>query len=290
MVWRAKQASDLVQCDADKFGIATELQVDSVEGSDIKRRPGLLRVVLFSGVKENHQTLKTQEKIASPTFTENRSAPSEEAKARKKANSRKKRAQERISLGGTSDIPSANVMTSSTNISAASSNNKTVRDAIAQLRRFKQAFQAHLRYEFSLFRQNHTRGRTLKPSLGSKQKTQNSDKQSLKQSQQRWSVPLVPPKGISFLSYGSDEPASSRNVKTTLSEFFKGKKFLSSAMKLAAELESAKVERRTCDHAEAVNKGNVTVNKSVIRNSRNISSKILEFLSNFSHCSDWFVI
>lgn len=84
----------------------------------------------------------------------------------------------------------------------------------------------------------------------------------------------MPPKGISFLSYELEEPASSRNDKTTPNSHIQSS--LNSAMKLAAELESAKVERRTCDHAEAVNKGDVTVNTSVTRNSANISSKILE--------------
>ncbi|KAG2299566.1 hypothetical protein Bca52824_036038 [Brassica carinata] len=98
MVWRAKQASDLVQCDADKFGIATELQVDSVEVPKlVEANEGVSCGVLE--ISNEDMELVTSSQIASRTFTENRSAPSEEAKARKKANSRKKRAQERISLG-----------------------------------------------------------------------------------------------------------------------------------------------------------------------------------------------
>ncbi|XP_024011172.1 zinc finger CCCH domain-containing protein 65-like [Eutrema salsugineum] len=128
------------------------------------------------------------------------------------------------------------------------------------------------------------------PSLGSKQNTQNSDNQSLKQSQQRSSVPMVPPKGISLtfasekhksLNQEPQESASSKNLKTTPNSHIQSS--LNSTMKLAAEFESAKVERRTNDPAEAVKKGDVAVNTSVTRNSGNIPSKILEFLSSFSH-------
>lgn len=132
---------------------------------------------------------------------------------------------------------------------------------------------------------------TVKSSLGSKQNTENSDNQSLKASQDRSFLPLVPPKGISFLSFASEEhqalnqepqePASSRNLKTMPNSHIQSS--LNSAMKLAAEFESAKVERRTNDPVEAVHKGNVTINTSIARNSGNVSSKILEFLSSFSH-------
>lgn len=132
---------------------------------------------------------------------------------------------------------------------------------------------------------------TVKPSPASKPNTDNSDNQTLKQSQQGSSLPLVSPKGISFLSFASEEPktlnrepqepSSSRNLKTTPSSHIQSS--LLSAMKLAAEFESAKVERRNNDPTEAVNKSNVTiVNTTVTRNSGNISSKILEFLSSFS--------
>ncbi|CAH8279939.1 unnamed protein product [Arabidopsis lyrata] len=132
---------------------------------------------------------------------------------------------------------------------------------------------------------------TVKVSPASKRNTDNSDNQTLKQSQLGSSLPLVPPKGISFLSFASEEPktlnrepqepSSSRNLKTTPSSHIQSS--LLSAMKLAAEFESAKVERRNNDPTEAVNKSNVTtVNTTVTRNSGNISSKILEFLSSFS--------
>lgn len=122
---------------------------------------------------------------------------------------------------------------------------------------------------------------TVKLSLGSKQNTQNSDNQSLKQPQQISSVPVVPPKGISFLSSASEEPASSSNPKTTPNLHIQSS--LHSAMKLAAEFEFIKVEKGTNGPEEAVNKGDVTVNTSMTRNSGNISSKILDFLSSFNH-------
>ena len=125
-----------------------------------------------------------------------------------------------------------------------------------------------------------TQEKEVKPSLESKQNTYNSDNQSLKQPQQISSVPLVAPKGISFLPSASEEPASSRNLKTTPNLHIQSS--LHSAMKLAAEFESTKVERRTNGPEEAVNKGDVTVN-TVTRNSGNISSKILDFLSSFNH-------
>ncbi|CAE6244497.1 unnamed protein product [Arabidopsis arenosa] len=132
---------------------------------------------------------------------------------------------------------------------------------------------------------------TVKPSPASKPNADNPDNQTLKQSQPGGSLPLVPPKGISFLSFASEEPktlnrepqepASSSNVKTTPSSHIQSS--LHSAMKLAAEFELAKVERRNNDPTEAVYKSNVTtVNTTVTRNSGNISSKILEFLSSFS--------
>ncbi|ESQ42718.1 hypothetical protein EUTSA_v10012834mg [Eutrema salsugineum] len=379
-----------------------------------------------NGVKEKDQTSKNQEKMASGTRIKKKSAPSKEAKARKKAKFRKKRAQERIALGvkklqlkpvapkpipikycrhylkgrchegekckfshdttpetkslpccyfatqscmkgddcpydhdlskylcnnfitkgschrgdnclfshkGTpqaaSDTPSANVTTSSTNITAASfspqkSNKQTVREAIAKLPTIqarvsipdmflKPSSQANQRnssdasppqipplrkpsvapkgMSFLSLEKTSQEDTVKPPSLGSKQNTQNSDNQSLKQSQQRSSVPMVPPKGIS-LTFASEkhkalnqeppqESSSSRNLKTTPNSHIQSS--LNSTMKLAAEFESAKVERRTNDSAEAVNKGDVAVNTSVTRNSGNIPSKILEFLSSFRH-------
>lgn len=132
---------------------------------------------------------------------------------------------------------------------------------------------------------------TEKPSLGSKQNAESFDSQSLKPSQDKSFLPLVPPKGTSFLSFASDEhkalnqepqePASSKHLKTRPNSHIQSS--LNSAMKLAAEFESAKVERRTNDPVEAVNKSNVTMNTSIARNSGNVSSKVLEFLSSFSH-------
>lgn len=131
---------------------------------------------------------------------------------------------------------------------------------------------------------------TVIPSPASKQTIHNSDDQTLKQSQQGSSLPLVPPKGISFVSFGSEErkalnqepqePSTSRNLKTTPNSHIRSS--LNSAMKLAAEFESAKLERRNNDPAEAVSKDDVKVNTTVTRNSGNVSSKILEFLSSFS--------
>ncbi|XP_010451619.1 PREDICTED: zinc finger CCCH domain-containing protein 65-like [Camelina sativa] len=124
---------------------------------------------------------------------------------------------------------------------------------------------------------------TVKPSPASKPNTDNSDNQTLKQSQQGSFLPVVPPKGISFLSVNREpqEPASSRNLKTTPNSHIQSS--LHSAMKLAAEFESAKVERRSNEPVEAINKGDGKVNTSVTRNSGNVSSQILEFLSSFSH-------
>ncbi|CAH2069685.1 unnamed protein product [Thlaspi arvense] len=380
-----------------------------------------------NGVKEKDQTSKNQEKMASGTSIKKRSAPSKEAKAKKKAKFRKKRAQERISLGvkrlklktvaptpkpvkycrhylkgrchegekckfshdttpetksspccyfatqscmkgddcpydhdlskypcnnfvskgfchrgdnclfshkstpqAASDAPSGNVTTSSTSMAAASfstqkSNKQTVRDAIARL----PAIQARVSSSAAFLKpssQSNQRSSSdasspkinehvtppqfpplRKPSVApkgmsflsldkasrgeSKQNTHDTDDQSLKQSQQKSSLPLVPPKGMSFLSFGSEEHkalnqepqerASSRVLKTTANSHVQSS--LNSAMKLVAEFESAKAERRTNDPAEAVNKGDVTVNTSVTRNAGNISSKILEFLSSFGH-------
>ncbi|XP_010483176.1 PREDICTED: zinc finger CCCH domain-containing protein 65-like isoform X1 [Camelina sativa] len=124
---------------------------------------------------------------------------------------------------------------------------------------------------------------TVKPSPASKPNTDNSDNQTLKQSQQGSFLPVVPQKGFSFLSVNREpqEPASSRNLKTTPNSHIQSS--LHSAMKLAAEFESAKVERRSNDPVEAINKGDGKVNTSVTRNSGNVSSQILEFLSSFSH-------
>lgn len=123
-----------------------------------------------------------------------------------------------------------------------------------------------------------------------KQNTQDSDDPSLKHSQQRSFLPLLPPRGITLLSSASEEhkalnqepreQESRRNLKTTHNSHIRSS--LNSAMKLAAEFESANVERRTSDPAEGVNKSDVTVNTSVTRNSVNISSKIFEFLSGFN--------
>ncbi|XP_006280089.2 zinc finger CCCH domain-containing protein 65 [Capsella rubella] len=132
---------------------------------------------------------------------------------------------------------------------------------------------------------------TVKPSPVSKPSTDSSDNQTLKQSQQGSLVPVVAPKGISFLSFASEEPkdmkrepqepASSRILKTTPNSHIQSS--LHSAMKLAAEFESAKAEKSSNDPVEAVNKGEVKVNTTVTRNSGNVSSQILEFLSSFSH-------
>ncbi|EFH39284.1 predicted protein [Arabidopsis lyrata subsp. lyrata] len=318
------------------------------------------------------------------TSIKKRSAPSKDAKARKRAKARKKRAKERIALGvkklklkpvapkpkpikycrhylkerchesfchrgdiclfshkGTpqsaSDTPSANVTASSTNITAASfspqkTNKQSVREAIAKLPGIQARVSSSVGFLKPLSQSNHRNPSdalspkinepvthpqvlplrkpsvapkgmsflsldktfqedTVKVSPASKRNTDNSDNQTLKQSQLGSSLPLVPPKGISFLSFASEEPktlnrepqepSSSRNLKTTPSSHIQSS--LLSAMKLAAEFESAKVERRNNDPTEAVNKSNVTtVNTTVTRNSGNISSKILEFLSSFS--------
>ncbi|KAL0734925.1 hypothetical protein Bca4012_011135 [Brassica carinata] len=228
--------------------------------------------------------------MASGTCIKNKSAPSEEAKARKKANSRKKRAQERISLGKRaqdrislgvkklklkglwslqdacmkgddcpydhelSRYPCNNFMTKcfchrgdsclfshKVNISISidlfflstrvSSSPPFLKPSSQSNKR--KPFVAPKGMSFLSFDKTPQEEDTLKPSLGSKQKTQNSDKQSLKQSQQRSYVPLVPPKGISFLSYGLKERASSLNVKTTPNSHIHSS--LNSAMKLAAE-------------------------------------------------------
>ncbi|CAN8248365.1 unnamed protein product [Cochlearia groenlandica] len=129
---------------------------------------------------------------------------------------------------------------------------------------------------------------TAKLSPASKQNTHNTDNQSLNQSQQRNFLPQAAPKETSSMLVATEEhkalnqeprePESSINLKTRRFQSHI-QSSLNSAMKLAAEFETAKVERHT-NHPveEAGNKGDV----KVTRNSGNISSKILEFLSSFS--------
>ncbi|XP_010545360.1 PREDICTED: zinc finger CCCH domain-containing protein 65 isoform X2 [Tarenaya hassleriana] len=108
-----------------------------------------------------------------------------------------------------------------------------------------------------------------------------------------------PPKGISFLSFGSDrfkgktlanapdgqherqmssQPSTSGQLKAT--PIFQTQKTLISALKLAAELDPGKTKKCTNDPA-AVNKLD-TDNKGDAAHSRNNSSKILEFLASLS--------